>query len=387
MALFLALPVRAGDSFFLDRGGRSVLVDGGKSVVGLPLLFTHHLNRDGVDILVCTHNDADHANGIIGFLEAGLRCREVWLPGAWLGVLDALSSQPEETIDDIVRGAVEHRIGRDSEWDDRPNSLEEVGNSLLHEGSEHDGSYDEDPLTRVEASLEKAASLGAPYTDLFAWDSWWWSHIPRSGRPLRDPGSFWKVVREAIDAAERIRAIAALAFERGVPVRWFSHERQNAGGGIAGFLEPVGAREVVRIFPYHPLFARLALTTVNRTALVLYSPADGSSPGVMFSADSDLRGMRLPVRRKDLITAPHHGAEANAHAYAQIAGAPGLQPSTAPESVTWVRSDCHSRQRPGNTFRHAPGRKYCTVCSNGIVKLVGRRGAWARGTGLDECGC
>ncbi len=43
-----------------------------------------------MNVLVCTHNDADHANGILGLLEAGLKCGEVWLPGRWLSALPDL---------------------------------------------------------------------------------------------------------------------------------------------------------------------------------------------------------------------------------------------------------------------------------------------------------
>src|SRR5262249_49339339 len=84
MARFIAIPVTIGDAFYLERDGRSILVDGGKSERAFPALFHYHVNRAGADIIVCTHNDADHTNGIIGFLEAALPCREIWLPGSWL---------------------------------------------------------------------------------------------------------------------------------------------------------------------------------------------------------------------------------------------------------------------------------------------------------------
>ncbi|MHB8455409.1 MAG: hypothetical protein ACYDDO_12095 [Acidiferrobacterales bacterium] len=62
-------------------------MDGGRSRSGFPSLFQTITQADGVDVVICTHNDADHVNGILGFIEAGLRCDEVWLPGRWLTVL------------------------------------------------------------------------------------------------------------------------------------------------------------------------------------------------------------------------------------------------------------------------------------------------------------
>lgn len=84
MSQFIAIPVGAGDSFFLERNGRTILVDGGRAEHGFPTLFQKATSRKNVDVVICTHNDADHANGVIGFLKAeNFRCSEVWLPGTW----------------------------------------------------------------------------------------------------------------------------------------------------------------------------------------------------------------------------------------------------------------------------------------------------------------
>jgi glyoxylase-like metal-dependent hydrolase (beta-lactamase superfamily II) len=87
MPRFIAVPVTQGDAFYLEREGFSALIDGGFNRSALPSMFQEITNRDGSAVIVCTHNDADHANGILGFLQAGLRCGEVWLPGRWLNAL------------------------------------------------------------------------------------------------------------------------------------------------------------------------------------------------------------------------------------------------------------------------------------------------------------
>jgi hypothetical protein len=87
MSRFIAIPVAQGDAFYLERGEWSVLVDGGRGRAGFAAMFQTATKTDGVSLAVCTHNDADHANGILGFLEAGFRCEEVWLPGRWLAAL------------------------------------------------------------------------------------------------------------------------------------------------------------------------------------------------------------------------------------------------------------------------------------------------------------
>jgi beta-lactamase superfamily II metal-dependent hydrolase len=87
MSRFIAVPVTQGDAFYLEHDNWSVLVDGGRNPSGFADVFRKATKAHGVSVVVCTHNDADHANGIIGFLQSGFRCREVWLPGRWLSAL------------------------------------------------------------------------------------------------------------------------------------------------------------------------------------------------------------------------------------------------------------------------------------------------------------
>ena len=66
------------------------------------MAFQTATGADGASVVVCTHNDADHANGILGFLEAGLRCGEVWLPGRWLEALPSVLRPLVEVFVDVA---------------------------------------------------------------------------------------------------------------------------------------------------------------------------------------------------------------------------------------------------------------------------------------------
>ena len=163
--------------------------------------------------------------------------------------------------------------------------------------------------------------------------------------------------------------------------------RRKSDGGIIGFLHVLSARPVAKVFPSGTLFSRLALTTVNKESLVLYSPGDRQSPGVLFCADSDLQGIPLPLRPRDLITAPHHGAEANQDVYIAVESALGSSVNT----LTWVRGDSRVKKRPCSTYCGLPGRKFCTVCRTGPPKqrvaIFGRGGFWARHSKVRLCEC
>jgi hypothetical protein len=364
MSRFIAFPVHAGDAFHLQRSGFSVLVDGGKSRSGFPGMFRARVRRNDfdVDVMVCTHNDADHANGIIGALEEGIRCREVWLPGRWLGVLNDVFRPVETVVRDIVAGAREYLLGG-SAVEPRPSrSLEEVGQAL-HREMETDGE-----LLRSEEVFDWPEEVVEALEDADTWDApfvsrrgWGWLRV---WYLLEVPGGPDRMVIEALEAAERIRQIALLAYSNGIPVRWFAHDSAAYSPVRPNHLHVVGATQIARVRPLGTFFERLALTTVNKEGLVLYSPADPRSPGVLFCGDSDLFGMHPRLRPDDLVTVPHHGAEANRGAYAVIANAVGGDSS----SLTWVRSDSRSRHRPGPTFLQEKGRKFCTICKGGSSK-------------------
>lgn len=114
---FIAIGVAQGDAFFLECPDViTALIDGGRSVGGFPSQFQRATKRDRVDVLVCTHNDADHANGIIGFLQAGLGCTEVWLPASWTDRLEDLFLRPGDFTGELVENvmALAEGVSRES---------------------------------------------------------------------------------------------------------------------------------------------------------------------------------------------------------------------------------------------------------------------------------
>lgn len=386
MARFIAIPVSVGDAFYLERGGRSILVDGGKSAQSFPGLFRQYVRRNRADIVVCTHNDADHANGIIGFLEAGLTCRELWLPGSWLGTVKDLMRSSGTVVDDIVKGALEFWKGGQIGADEKPSTIEEVGAMLPDKGFESEFWDEEAPSEWAEDIINAIEGSGdSMHPEL--WEGWWRRYVRAYGYPLPRPSDFWDVVIGAVEAGDRIKRIAQLAYGNGIPVRWFQHGVGSTISGIPGFLHVLSARQVVRVSPYRPLFDRLALTTVNKESLVLYSPSDDHSPGVLFCADSDLGGIRPPLWPRDLITVPHHGAEANQDVYESVMNVLGKRVGT----LTWVRSDSRTQKRPCLAYCELPGRKFCTVCRMGPPKqrvaIYGRGGFWARQSKVRPCEC
>lgn len=402
MPCFVAIPVGQGDAFFLDRGNGSVLVDGGRSRTAFASMFQVETQRSGVNVVVCTHNDADHANGILGFLEAGLRCDELWLPGRWLGTLPHLLRPFVEVLGRLADDVSEADIPDVPEFPQTGEPLSALEYYAFQFAGRPDGDRPEQDAVLVGEDgwppkylelLEEAESWDERYGPWPPWpldewcerffDSRYWNLERRRAQLL------WS----AIDAAERIRAIATEAFHRGIPVRWFEFDTMNPGGGISS-LWPLNSRLLARVRPVvAPLLNLLALTTANRESLVFWSPGTSACPGVLFTADSDLKRVSLPGAglAGAIVTAPHHGSEANAHAYSAVYNA--LHQSA--HSLTWVRSDGRYRTRPGPAYRQIGGRKFCTLCRHDSATSTSKQavilnccnGAWTQHQSTALCTC
>ncbi|GAV24212.1 hypothetical protein ciss_01450 [Carboxydothermus islandicus] len=367
---FIAIPVGQGDAFFLETPTVSILVDGGRSIKNFAFLFRKFTKKENVDIIICTHNDADHANGIIGFIESGLKCKELWLPGRWAAVLPHLVKPISVIAEELWEQVLRITKNKSEEyWSNEFNNdksiIERFGDYIAEKNLEH-MRLKERPAEENENWPVKF-KIGMANRGLWAdWELYDWRLI-RMWKMLWMHWSWEKeLFWQAIEAGLRIRRIAEAAYHRGIPVRWFEYNYTHPGLLHENpILQPLNAREITQVkpCPSEMLFALLSLTTVNRESLVFFAKLSSDIPGILFTADSDLKGIQLPYLENSIVTAPHHGSDANAYAYKAItAAAQGT-------SVIWVRSDGRFRERPGTAFLTAPGKRFCTICkSPGITK-------------------
>jgi hypothetical protein len=377
MCRFIAIPVSQGDAFFLEITEGSVLVDGGRSISGFPALFKTWTKRNGVDILVATHNDADHANGILGFLDRGLCCRELWLPARWARVLPNALRPWEEVVYLLVDQV--HRVRYN--FKSGASLLEQYADSV---GAEPQETEDAEPLELDSSGwalawMEELEDAAEGY-DLLGIHWWEYGILLKGLFPPYNPKL--QLLLEAIVAAKRIREIALKAYHRGIPVRWFEFDTSKPGGGC-GWLEPINGRLIHRVIPapQAQFLEAVALTVFNKESLVLSGSPTSLGASVLFTADSDLTCLRFSVTAGDIVTAPHHGSAANKSVYSLI---------NAP--VIWVRSDGRAAKRPCPEYLQARGRRYCTLCRGTpnlkqAVTFWRRSGRWVRGKGVRICAC
>lgn len=365
---FITIGVAQGDAFFLEREDFTALIDGGRSEKEFSCKFQESTKHNSINILVCTHNDADHANGVVGFLEAGLRCDEVWLPASWAYRLNYLISDPRgffyELIDDIFQLEGNHS-------GEEGNALEQLGDDYVQNMGESGNDYvnkipadrktnnpETDPLSLDRIIEGVLSERDYPYPFDLASCVW-----PPIVFAKYFSGNAWhyRLFREGIETGKRIRQIALLAYHRGYRIRWFEYiNNSGASGGCPGKLIPVNAREVCSLQAKELSVLRyLALTITNRQSLVFFSPTS-EGPGILLTADSDLN-FSNPIpwngQKGMIITAPHHGSESNKNAYLRYQNEMPVNGANV-----WVRSDGRFRSRPGSSYLNLKDDRFCTIC-------------------------
>lgn len=360
-ARFIALPVGQGDAFYLESGGFSVLVDGGGSRKKLPQLFKKYTKKQHVTVLAITHNDSDHVNGVIGFLESDLLCEELWLPGSWAYRINDILENPYDFLDELMTDIeILFKI-----LDGDSISFENLGNIVSNFIEMRD------TITKKDLPmLLEIVRRGQRVENYF---------LDNSSKLLKS----LKFVKESIYLLKVIAQIFELAKRRGIRIRFFEYTPKKIPPLKIDFytykIFPVNAVEKttdkiaknIRALPY------LALTRSNKESLVFISPKASGHPGVLFTGDSDLSfKSEIPWEEVSLITVPHHGSGDNKNAYARFNAEKRNK-----EEVIWVRSDKNSKSRPDSIFYTVPGERFCTTCKKcHIYKqpliFLDKRGKW-----------
>lgn len=337
---FIALPVGKGDSFYLKRTEGSVLFDGGQAQ-SLPDLIKFHINSNKIDILICSHNDADHAKGLISLLnDSDISISQVWLPGRWAEIIHRIYTNNLSFIFDVDNNL---NLATDA------CSLEEFSEHIRCCPPENRENIRSNKPSEINFNLDQIITSSLPSIfDLL--------DCARHTSNFRRRRTARKLAKEAILAAHRIIVIATLAKNKNCTLRWFDFEKfekskQPSGG--ESWLHPLNSVEVTtHTSTDYSNLDLLALSVANKESLAFYSNVNGE-PSVVFTADTALANVSIPNLSNPLVTAPHHGSSANRGVY--------KMPSFA--SATWVRSDMRAPKRPCHEFI-AQQNKYCTRCRN-----------------------
>lgn len=379
---FIALNVGSGDAFYLERrderGEFSCLVDGGrrKNFVDRFRKVTKRQQVE-VEVVVCTHNDSDHVDGLIDFFKNGGKAKECWLPATWMQPLQMMLKDPDLAFKQLCFADYSEQIPEtEDRRDDKEISAEWLNMELKKRvDSQHfDEFYPFFPIVVVFISERSDEDVPIEAED-----------IP--------------VIETATIRADNILCLATAATRRGAEIRWFyPDEKPQPIEEAHPNLHLINASEV----PVIPTISRafpdlLYLTVKNAYSLVLYSPA-GDGPDVLFSADSGFGSPRRqrppvfhpPVGKNMLVTAPHHGSKdcENEEAYHRLKDSD----SSNFQTLTWVRSGLYQEGKlPGKKYLDQH-RRFCTNCrgcsgDGQDVVMIGSNGCWKPEKGVSPCCC
>lgn len=377
---FTAIPVGSGDSFLLEKHGKKIIVDGGRSQKYLRNYLKHKAKIDNIDVVVCTHNDIDHSGGILGLLDASccIGVNEVWLPASWSYQLPSLLRCPYKFARVAFREYCENPNNYDWEMQDFASSTPEYGN-FVHENCPKGENFNLKELIVQNKDLRFCDFSLKICKKSFA-------------------GCCHPTFTKLLNLAENIKKITTAAVKKGCEIRFFEYlalgfHPQPCGG--EAWLCPVNSVELSCPVTKHisPL-QYLYLSESNRQSLVFYSPETEDDPGVFFSADSnlDFKIAYPPPTRHIIVTSPHHGSESCKDSYDKIKKWVNLDYSI------WVRSDCKSKTRPCKEYI-ALNHKYCTICrtthpvpnkkcnfsANNPIVLSVKSGQWVTSNNLCSC--
>ena len=390
--IFSALTVREGDAFLLEDDGWKCLFDSGrdKSIVDL-LKFK---GIDKLDLAICSHNDADHAEGFIELFKSGFQINEIWLPGLWASVLHFVKENFENCRDvvfdnELYEGGLDSLFSEESVSDETfirdiyfldemksSESFQEYCYCLLGKLARYitDNPGIKDLLSSdLQKKIVKEYHEGYrekqvdDYLEDLLIECYRWEYTHK--RDVHDIKEFIKERLHRLDCYEQTRnniiesldlklnkiiSIATYASRQGCTITWFrpssSCTKEDVGFGFV----PLNSSKMCRIRMPKSSVAYmylLCLTEENKHSLVFEYIKKGV-PLIRFSADSDCTCQSVyPYRENIIVTAPHHGSDANAIVYKTIHG----------DDLIWVRSDKKSNKRPCAEFKSRKN-KYCLAC-------------------------
>lgn len=111
-------PAKNGDAFLINAGGRHILIDGGFASTYLDFIAADltELAKTGgrLDLVVCTHIDADHIGGLLEFFSSNgpPDKREIEVSTVWhnsLRSLPAPATEPDDIHDQMILEAIRRR--------------------------------------------------------------------------------------------------------------------------------------------------------------------------------------------------------------------------------------------------------------------------------------
>lgn len=325
---FTALPVNVGDSFLLQVDNKVILVDGGMNKTHIDKLLSNEKIKH-IDLLICTHYDADHINGIIGILKSKkYTFSELWLPEIF-GSIGYTISKRLYTIFEELRECRSHY----------ENSLDyEYSSEIIEKNSEENNAFEKINNDSLRHFLE---------------------YKPWHRREYR---YYHEIEYKMIHNMYNISSLINSSLDTGAYIRWFKFcdRKVHNSYGFDMYCENSIQTDITEYDTtlFFNMLYSTTLSKINQKSLV-FMYDNNLYPNVLFCADSnfDFCDNAISLKPSSIVTAPHHGSEANNNVYFKVNG----------DNLYFIRSDRSQIKRPGRGYLKQDNR-YCTICRNKTKK-------------------
>ncbi len=353
---FTALEIGSGDAFLLEESENEwkCLFDAGGSK-GTIVSLLRKKKIASINLAICSHNDIDHANGFIGLLRSNIQIDEIWLPGTWASVLKYVKDNgigPE--VADFLAEVVYEYYGKATNGSS-PLIDNDVPQAEIYNDRDLFDSESEETIDNFDDSLyffSELIDLDFYKTELHHFLYHYWRHC-KQGIGIK--------YLSLVVAIDRIIKIAGLAYQKGCKIRWFNPVNSCTRNSVDHGFVALNSNEMFCVKkPKNALnFAILCSLTVENKNSLVFEYLKDEIPILRFSADSDCTCQSRPYVEDIIVTAPHHGSEANDVVYNNLKG----------NNIIWVRSDRKTRKRPCSVFKRLTN-KYCLTCLNNFKEEI-----------------
>ncbi len=327
---FSALPVHEGSSFLLKYKKSTILVDGGKDEKHIvQLLKSKRIKNKHINLLICTHYDADHINGIIGVINSGYTFDEIWLPE----IFGSLAL----TVSRNMHGLIKH-------YEERIKIMERPFFNNLDDGE----SNFEKNIVDEFSDLVNEQLIDEYVNENYLIRFFHYSALDMFHIEKRNTWQL-KMLLDLYNICNLVKPLR----RSGAHIKWLKYKKQSTFSKLKyGMSLLNGVCTAIGEYKPEKFFELLYLTKINKESLVFMFSKKGL-PNILFTSDSDFSFTKnkITVKSNSVITAPHHGSKANNNVYSLITGT----------NVIYVRSDKSQEKRPSQTYMQQK-RKYCTIC-------------------------
>jgi metal-dependent hydrolase (beta-lactamase superfamily II) len=279
---FTALPVKVGDAFLLETTEKhTILVDGGMNQSHIiQLLNNQKIKNNHINLLVCTHYDADHLNGIIGVLKSKYTFDEIWLPEMFGSIAFTIAKK----LESIIAYYFNEEFALDNIKDYELPIYEDTIENDVYDNESNYEEIDTELLDYFESISLRALTYG----HRFPFYSKFENHI-----------------NLAINS-KKISSLVSTASKSGSHIRWLKYVGKRTNIPIAyNMFSENSIQSKCQIYDPSQFFKMLYLSTQNKYSLV-FRYNNRSTPEVLFTADSDLSFLNnaVTLRDKSIVTAP-----------------------------------------------------------------------------------